>query len=127
MSPYEYNILNTKVLNAARQTDPATYASISLLAKDTREYLLSKKINVTKEEALILLITTLAYNRGEPNLAVIVKRHIISCKAFYEELNRKAEEESEEPEQEELLEPELATDPAAEAVTEKGGKQNYDS
>lgn len=112
MSPYEYNILNAKVLNAARQTDPATYASISLLAKDTREYLLSKKIDVTKEESLILLITTLAYNRGEPNLAAIVKRHIISCKAFYEELNRKAEEESEEPEQEELLEPELATDPA---------------
>ena len=88
---YEYNILNTKILHAARLTDPATYVSISILAKDAREYLKSKKIEVNEKESLMLIIAALAHNR-DAAMPAIIRRHIISCKTFYEELNKQAEE-----------------------------------
>lgn len=90
MLSYEYNILNTKILHAARLTDPATYVSISILAKDAREYLKSKKIEVNEKESLMLIIAALAHNR-DAAIPAIIRRHIISCKVFYEELNKQKE------------------------------------
>ncbi len=80
MRLYEANILNAKLIHTARLTDPATFASISVLAKEGREYLHSKKIEVTEKESLMLLIAALAYNRGEPSIPAIIRRHIVSCK-----------------------------------------------
>ena len=91
MMAYEYNILNTKILHAARLTDSATYVSISILAKDAREYLKSKKIEVNETESLMLIIAALAHNR-DAAIPAIIRRHIISCKTFYEELNKQEEE-----------------------------------
>ena len=111
MRSYEVNILNVKLLQTARRIDPATLASISVLLKDGREYLHSKKIEVTEKESLMLLITLLAYNK-EPSIPAIIRRHIVSCKAFYEELNRQAKEKEEAaaPVEEEPTEPEPAAD-----------------
>ena len=87
---YEANILNAKILRAARLTDPATYVSISVLAKDAREYLKNKKIEVSETESLMLIIAALAHNR-DAAMPAIIRRHIVSWKVFYEELNKQKE------------------------------------
>jgi len=92
MKPYEANMFNAKLIHTARMTDPATFAGISALAKEGREYLKDKKMEVTERESLILMVLALTYNGLD--IAAIIRRHIVSCKAFYEELNRQAEEEA---------------------------------
>ena len=74
---YEANILNAKILRAARLTDPATYVSISVLAKDAREYLKNKKIEVSETESLMLIIAALAHNR-DAAMPAIIRRQIVS-------------------------------------------------
>ncbi len=82
MKRYEMNLFEEMILEAAKKTDSAIAASISLLAQQGKDFLEQKHIYVTEEGALIIIITALAKHRG-PGLAKMILQHIEGCSRMY--------------------------------------------
>ncbi len=122
MRPFELNLLEDKVFRNYRRMDGATEVGLLLLVKDIQEYLQGKNIKATKEKALMLLLLTMANNHG-PDMAIMIQRHINSCRLFYDKVNEHIQAENNkqvqpEPEDNEPAADEQHSEPEPETVTE---------
>ncbi len=94
MRPYELNLFEEKILRNTKRLDKATRVSLLMLAKEMQNYLLDKGIETTTEEMFMIMILTMANNHG-PEVAMMIQRHIASCKTFYEAMNNALQNEAE--------------------------------